>query len=116
MIAPAKGPDGGLEVVGALTLIVLAFALVPVSMMVNAWALRALWVWFVVPTFHLAPLAYGPAMGLALIVGLFRQRSPDDPKDAERSVTVRVSRAIGATILAPVSVWCIGWLVQRVAS
>lgn len=114
MSAPTKSRNGALEAVGAAVVALAAFATIPLGMFVHAWALRALWAWFVVPALHVSSLTYGSAMGLSLIPGLFRRLTPDDPKDAERSTTAKVSRAIGASLLAPASIWCVGWIVQRV--
>ena len=41
-------------------------ALIAVDTVLGAWALRALWDWFVVPTFGLAPLSFWIAAGLQL--------------------------------------------------
>lgn len=56
-----------------------------------------LWLWFVVPTFGLAPLKMSAAFGIALLVGLWTHHHHTGHKD-ERSGKEKISEAIGLLI------------------
>lgn len=52
----------------------------PVSVLINGWALAVLWRWFLLPAFDLPALSIGYAIGLSVIASLLtyqvsRQRS-----------------------------------------
>lgn len=55
-------------VVGALGLVAMAIALIPVTIMLNGWVLTKLWAWFMVTGFGVAPLRLSIAIGIAMMV------------------------------------------------
>jgi len=61
---------GGIAIIG-----------IPLALM-RGWALSVLWGWFMVPLFHLPPLAIAQAIGVGLVVTTF---SPPGGGDCQKS-------------------------------
>lgn len=49
-------------------LVVLAFAMIPLSTMVNGFVTMKLWNWFIPQTFHLTSISIVQALGLSIVV------------------------------------------------
>lgn len=88
-------------------------ALVLVGIPLSIWqgyVLSVLWSWFIVPTFNAVYLDVVPAMGIALMVGLFSNRVSKDADDD------RVDRAIQVSVqgmLSPAIALLFGWLYKQ---
>lgn len=68
-----------------------------------------LWSWFVVPTFRLPELSIAVAIGLSLIVGMFKGYSNPE-KTEDEDVYVRITRVI-MLFVGPLIVLFLGWIV-----
>lgn len=90
----------------ALPILLLVLA-IPLSML-RGWAMMMLWGWFIVPTFHLAPLTLVPAMGISLFVSLITLSSPES--EDKRSPTERTGMIIGVNLFVPLILVGAGWL------
>ena len=65
------------------TLVVIGFpVLMFITALLKAFVARQLWIWFIQPTFLLAPPSYGVMYGLALFVGALWPAHPV-PKETE---------------------------------
>lgn len=92
------------ELNGLVALVALGL-LVPV-MLLNAWALTLLWAWFVVPTFDVPALTIPVALGLSLIIALFK------PITGEKQSVRRNLAIMIVGIIFPPCVVGIGYIVQ----
>ena len=98
-----------LTALGALTLVVTA---VVVGVTVRGWVLATMWVWFIVPIFHLPPLTIPQAIGVSMVLALLTKDTTSNAADT-RSTTEKWAHA-GATILvAPVVTLGLGWIVLQ---
>lgn len=100
---------------GCLAVVVL----IPISYIVNGWALILLWGWFIVPTFELDPLAIPQAIGLALIAGFLTHQVIDVTglevglSPANREMPEAVIWFMGVALGKPAIVVVIGWIVNH---
>ena len=78
---------------------------VTASCLINGLALKFLWGWFVVPTFHLTPLALVPAIGIGLCVALLTAQYI--PKEEDQLTT-----SVFYEIVNPVILLGVGWVVH----
>lgn len=82
--------------------------IVVVAAILQGLVLSALWGWFVVPTFGLAPLSIPAAIGLGLILAFTthqRNLAKEDKKDSAGTVIVNI-------VLHPLIVLAFGWIVS----
>ena len=77
----------------------------------HGWALTILWRWFVVATFHAPALTLAQAMGIFLLVGLFRNNPPTQKNDD--TAIDRVAKAIGGMLFSPLVSLGIGLIVKQ---
>ena len=104
--------DSNKETIGCMAVFILLTQ--PFMYMVNGWALKMLWGWFVVPTFDVPQLSIPVAIGIAVIAaflthGLHYQTNRANQED-------RLSRMVeGACYQFINPLWCvgIGWIVMR---
>lgn len=75
---------------------------------VRGWALSQLWLWFVVPTFHVPALSIPAAMGVMYFVGLLTVPSLNKDKHDEYSFGERVGIGIAISLMAV----GMGWIVR----
>lgn len=78
-------------------------ALIALSSIWRGFVLTKLWLWFVVPQFHLLPLSIPVAIGLSLIAGMF---STTCKKDDEKFGAV-VAKAIAIPALGLLFAWVV---------
>lgn len=76
----------------------------------RGWAGRLLWLWFVVPQFHLAPLSWVTAYGLCLVCAILV--STPVPEYEDDSYKARVSRSLAYGVFAPLMILGVGWLIK----
>lgn len=92
----------------------LIFAGAIVSIFLRAWALTVLWGWFIVPTFHIAPITMTVAMGASVIIGLFRVaeykalEETTDPLEKRK----RYTHVASQWLLVPLMSVAMGWLIH----
>lgn len=67
----------------------------------RAFAAAKLWLWFVVPTFHVDPIPVSVFFGLAILLGLYRGHREDKRKFWEQAVDWTMSPAVALAL---------GWL------
>lgn len=98
-----------MEVLLALLIgIPLIFVLVSLSVVINGFVLKYLWIWFIVPVFHLPELTLAQAFGVAMVISYatyqhIREAKSEDPDWS--AFHILVSRP-ATTLLA-------GWILQH---
>lgn len=88
---------------------------IPFAMVVDGWALKILWAWFVVPVFHLPYLTIGQAIGLACVVGLMWHKPKTECKckdKEEESAVGIIAKTLGEMFGAPLISLLFGWFVK----
>jgi hypothetical protein len=85
----------------ALTLLVVC----PLGIAWSGFVISYLWLWFIVPIFHMPPLNVASAVGLALVVQTLRPArvASEEPNHAE---------AIGTAIVFPGWMLLVGWILK----
>lgn len=109
MSAPKKDAAGCVSAGSALLGLPFVIA---IQVAVGAYTLRALWAWFVVPTFHVAPLALAAAAGLDLLVTFVvpsRAVSAKEAELAERSPAWSLAADLGRALVKAGFCLLIGW-------
>ena len=79
-----------------------------VQVLVNGWALAALWGWFAVPIFAVPGLTLAQAIGLGMLAALLAHRTPakaDADKYAEDWLYTSVT-----IVVRPLTIVGIGWV------
>lgn len=84
--------------------------LILVGALVRAWALAKLWIWFIVPVFHLPTLTMAQAYGIAMTIGLFAEQH-SDAKEEDDEVKKWTS-ATSRIIIGPLIAVLFGWVVK----
>jgi hypothetical protein len=89
--------------------ILFGIILIPLLAIYHGWILTILWGWFVVPTFHLPELSIAVAIGLSLIVGMFKSYSVGDNKNLTTE-----DKLVGAvvTLVGPLLTLLFGYIVH----
>jgi hypothetical protein len=87
--------------------VILGFILIPLIAILQGWVFTVLWGWFVVPTFHAPELSIAVAIGLTIVVGMFRRVDIDM---REKTSNEKLTEAI-ATIVMPFVFLFLGWIV-----
>lgn len=77
---------------------------------VRAWVLCKLWLWFVVPQFHLANLHISVAYGLSMVA--YTLHSIPSPEYKDESTTATIGRSISYGILIPLTSLLVGWFIK----
>jgi hypothetical protein len=80
--------------------------IVSALIVLNGWVLSILWGWFIVPLFGLPVLSIPYAIGMALIVGMFKGQTKDLSNDDEKVAVV------AKIFLFPFIALFIGWIVK----
>jgi hypothetical protein len=102
--------DGGFA--SCLGLIVAGVAVSVVSVVLDAWALKTLWGWFVVSAFGLPALGLAQAMGLSCIASFVVARGTFSTKKEE---SYGWGKAIAYAVVHPVFSVILGWIILQVA-
>ena len=99
------------EIMGCIGLLVLAVALIALATVLNAWALKVLWGWFVAPVFELPNLGLFEAMGLSCIVSfLIASTKQDEEDEKEASAWVK---AFTLAVIRPLLAVGMGWIIVQ---
>ena len=104
--------DSNKEVTGCVAVFILLTT--PFMYIVNGWALRILWGWFVVPTFDVPHLSIPVAIGIAVIAGFLthgvhHQTSQDNQEDKLK----RMVENACYQFLNPLFCLGVGWIVMQ---
>lgn len=95
--------------------IILSLLIIPLLVLSSVWrgyVLTILWVWFVVPVFHLPALGIVTAIGISLVVSfLTHQHRPENPADT-RGAGEKFGESIVFALLWPAMTLLIGWAVH----
>jgi hypothetical protein len=105
----------GIEIVGGTLGCVLLVLTWPLALVVDGWALKILWAWFIVPVFHLPYLTIGQAIGIACVVGLLWHKPEKECKckDKEEEGLLKiVGTALFELFGAPLISLVLGWFVK----
>jgi hypothetical protein len=89
--------------------IILGIILIPVLVIFQGWVLTVLWSWFVVPTFRLPELSIAVAIGLTLVVSMFKTYTINNDKNLTSED--KLVKAVAA-VLVPLFVLFFGWIVH----
>ena len=80
-------------------------AIAPLTAIWYGFALMVMWAWFVVPTFHVAPLRIPYAIGLAYIVQFLTHQTTSEENEPE------TDRILAMAIVKPLVLLAAGWIV-----
>ncbi len=94
--------------IGAAASVVL---IVVAGTIISGWALSVLWGWFIVPVFDLPGLSIIQAIGIALIIGYIKGKSPQRSDD--RKASDKLIESIGYMFMMPLLSIGIGWIVLQ---
>jgi len=82
----------------------------PLVAILQGWVLTVLWSWFIVPTFGLPELSIAVAIGLSLIVSMFRGYN-NTTKNENLEKSEQVGKVI-VLLFGPLFVLFLGWIVH----
>lgn len=91
----------------ALGLVFGFFAYMVLTTLLAGVVLVDLWVWFVMPIFHVGALNIPQALGISLLVG-FMTHQISNSKQTEKTATIFVTGA-----MRPLILWGIGWVIMK---
>ncbi len=83
-----------------------------VEVIINGWALSALWGWFVVPIFNLPSLTIIQAIGIGLILSYITNKSPS--QEDNRKTSEKIIDGIARSIMAPIFSVGTGWVIFQI--
>jgi hypothetical protein len=76
----------------------------------QAWIMTILWRWFIVPFFSQPELSIPYAIGLTIIISMFKTVKLDDKE--EEDLIDRIFKSIGFVFLVPLWLLLIAWIVK----
>jgi hypothetical protein len=106
-------------IVGDIALIV-AF---PLAIIYGVWAwaivLKAIWLWYVVPTFQIAPLTFTQCVAVSAVIGLFLIKSTVANHKPEKHPDGSVNWSaiwghIGFAMCMPWITWVVYWFIKAI--
>ena len=80
-----------------------------VSAILNGWAVSTLWGWFVVPIFGLPDLGILQAIGISLLISVFKTKGYDSKKDGGDAAIALLL----AVIISPVLSVIVGYILLQ---
>lgn len=96
------------KLVAAVGVVAVALGSIIGITILSGFVMTAMWTWFVVPVFHVAPLTIPQAIGLGLIVGYWTKQ--DIEKKEGDNATVYL---LGVGLGKPLMYLLIGYIVSR---
>lgn len=87
----SKDTDTGLACFGLIAFLPMLFI---TMCLLSGWVGASLWTWFIVPLFHVQPLLWWQAVGLAMTIGFFTHQEQPTIKDDDRSAWVKISTTL----------------------
>ncbi|NEQ45652.1 MAG: hypothetical protein F6K00_19745 [Leptolyngbya sp. SIOISBB] len=98
-----------------LALFLIFVVALPLSAVLNGWALINLWGWFVTPLFSLPELTMGYAIGLGMVVSFLTYHyDTSSSNNSKESALAIASGALVATVLRPTITVFVGWVVYQI--
>lgn len=81
----------------------------------RGWVLCKLWAWFVIPTFALPPLHVAVAIGLMVVVAMFKgfRPAPKTPSQTTGEVIASMGSSILISVVGPFLSLLTGWIVKQ---
>jgi hypothetical protein len=82
-----------------------------VGTILRGWVISILWKWFIVSAFGVPALGIAAAIGVALLVGTMAHQythTEDNRTDGQKAAS-----AVGASILAPLFLLGLGWIIKQ---
>jgi hypothetical protein len=109
-----KSNDSSKDIATCCLVALLVPILVVASSLLRGWALAVLWGWFVVPFFHLPPLSIVLAIGLGLVVGMFKGSVNTNVYNKETNKTdwTKAVTLLAEIFLSPLAAVGIGYIVK----
>jgi len=101
-----------MTVLGCLGLIALFVIVIPASIIMKGWVLSIMWQWFVVPFFHLPELTIAYAVGISMVISLFKDKSSVSQNN-EKSLSAKIISAFICTFILPLLSLGFGWIVLQ---
>lgn len=96
---------------GVAVLVILCFLLAP---FIRAYCLAKLWLWFLVPTLHVAPIGMAMAFGIFVTIRLFTYVPPLTTPRESRPLAERTAAMLTDT-LAPLFALLAGYVLTCIA-
>lgn len=90
---------------GPLLVIIGTIALTFGTAVLKGWVLTKLWVWFIIPIFHLPVLGIAQAIGISLIMHYLTNENPDRKDDR------KWFESVATAVVMPFIVLLMGWIV-----
>lgn len=96
-----------------IALVPFVLSTIVVGPILRGWVFCKIWLWFLVPTFSVAPLRIPVAIGLMLAVCFaIPWRTPSDPKDEQRTAADKAVRIIAECVSIPLLTLGFAWVVK----
>jgi len=101
------------ELLGCLVTVVSAVILMPISYVINGYALMKLWQWFIATTFKVQTLSLVQAIGLGMIISFLTYKPNFDGKktELEESKKALMAQCVWA-FMKPVAALIVGYAVK----
>jgi len=101
-----------MTVLGCLGIMALFVIVIPASIIMNGWVLSIMWKWFVVPLFHLPELTIAYAVGISMVISLFKDKS-SVTQNNEKSLSEKIISAFTYAFIVPLLSLGFGWIVLQ---
>ena len=94
-----------------MTILIILFLIsCPVAVLLNAWVLTNLWVWFIVP-FGIPAIGLAEAAGITLLV-FFLAKDLTTSKKSKEATTKDIANSLIMLFVKPITVLGLGWVIQ----
>lgn len=102
------------DVLGCFGILAILLVAIVFDALISGWALSVMWLWFVVPLFGLPHLSVAQAIGLGLIVALFRNANATNASnpDGTRKSWGEIISGVLAVLLSPLYILLFGLIVK----
>ena len=80
---------------------------------INGWVLSLLWLWFIVPVFHVVALTIPQSIGITMIVGFLTKQMTNDKGEEDKRTTSKKIIDFLVIIISPFLTLGIGWIVYN---
>jgi len=90
-----------------------ALVLIVISSLLNGWALKVLWSWFVAPVFQISTISIVQAIGLSLVFSLMQSSSrTSNNANSDKSPMTLLFEAVFLAVVTPLFAVGFGWVVS----
>lgn len=91
-----------------------ALVLIVISSLLNGWALKVLWSWFVAPVFQVSSISTAQAIGLSLVFVLMQSSSrTSNNTNSDKSPTALLFEAVFLAVVTPLFAVGCGWVISQ---